>query len=90
MAAPVYLFTGFLDSGKTTLIKDTMNDEQFMEGAGRTLILCFEQVIAQLSHIVREIGQIRRRISVFQQMLVLGFHITGAGAVRNDKRRKLQ
>ncbi|MBR2595313.1 MAG: hypothetical protein IKE06_03205 [Solobacterium sp.] len=43
MAAPVYLFTGFLDSGKTTLIKDTMNDEQFMEGAGRTLILCFEQ-----------------------------------------------
>ena len=43
MAAPVYLFTGFLDSGKTTLIKDTMNDKQFMEGAGRTLILCFEQ-----------------------------------------------
>ncbi len=43
MAAPVYLFTGFLDSGKTTLIKDTLNDPQFMEGAGRTLILCLEQ-----------------------------------------------
>ncbi|MCR5229978.1 MAG: hypothetical protein K6D03_07610 [Solobacterium sp.] len=43
MACPVYLFTGFLDSGKTTLIKDTMNDVQFMEGVERTLILCFEE-----------------------------------------------
>ena len=40
---PVYLFTGFLDSGKTSLIKDTLNDPNFMEGTDRTLILCFEQ-----------------------------------------------
>lgn len=43
MAAPVYLFTGFLDSGKTTLIKDTLSDPNFMEGVSRTLIVCFEQ-----------------------------------------------
>ena len=43
MPTPVYLFTGFLDSGKTTLIKETMDDAQFMEGCDRTLILCFEQ-----------------------------------------------
>ncbi|MBR0479011.1 MAG: hypothetical protein IJJ24_07955 [Solobacterium sp.] len=43
MAAPVYLFAGFLDSGKTTLIMDTLNDKDFMKGGGRTLILCFEQ-----------------------------------------------
>lgn len=43
MACPVYLFTGFLDSGKTTLIKDTLNDKGFMEGTDRTLIICFEQ-----------------------------------------------
>ncbi|MBP3891437.1 MAG: hypothetical protein J6D29_04620 [Solobacterium sp.] len=43
MPAPVYLFTGFLDSGKTTLIKDTLQDPQFMNGIERTLILCFEQ-----------------------------------------------
>ena len=43
MAAPVYLFTGFLDSGKTTLIKDTLNDPSFMEGTDRTLIICLEQ-----------------------------------------------
>ncbi|MBE6128871.1 MAG: hypothetical protein E7185_06310 [Erysipelotrichaceae bacterium] len=43
MPTPVYLFTGFLDSGKTTLIKDTLNDPSFMEGVSRTLIICCEQ-----------------------------------------------
>jgi uncharacterized membrane protein YcgQ (UPF0703/DUF1980 family) len=43
MATPIYLFTGFLDSGKTTLIMDTLNDPQFMENKPRTLILCLEQ-----------------------------------------------
>ena len=43
MASPVYVFTGFLDAGKTTLIKDTLNDPQFMEGVSRTLIVCLEQ-----------------------------------------------
>jgi len=42
MASPVYLFTGFLDSGKTTLIRDTLQDPDFMDGAGRTLIISFE------------------------------------------------
>ena len=43
MATPVYLFTGFLDSGKTSLILDTLNDPSFMEENSRTLIICFEQ-----------------------------------------------
>ncbi len=43
MPSPAYLFTGFLDSGKTTLIKETLDDENFMEGVERTLILCFEE-----------------------------------------------
>ena len=43
MPAPVYLFTGFLDSGKTSLIKETLNDADFMHGINRTLILCLEQ-----------------------------------------------
>lgn len=42
MAAPVYLFTGFLDSGKTTLIKETLNDASFMDGVERTLLIQFE------------------------------------------------
>lgn len=43
MASPVYLFTGFLDSGKTTLIKDTLSDPSFIEGDSRTLVIAFEQ-----------------------------------------------
>lgn len=43
MPTPVYLFTGFLDSGKTTLIKDTLKDKDFMAGIERTLIICLEQ-----------------------------------------------
>ncbi len=43
MPSPVYLFTGFLDSGKTTLIKETLDDAQFMEGVDRTLIICMEE-----------------------------------------------
>ena len=39
---PVYIFTGFLDSGKTTSIKNTLKDPRFTENE-KTLILCFEQ-----------------------------------------------
>lgn len=38
---PVYLFTGFMDSGKTTLIKETLFDEGFTEG-GKSVIICCE------------------------------------------------
>ena len=38
---PVYLFTGFMDSGKTTLIKETLLDQEFGNGA-RTLIIACE------------------------------------------------
>lgn len=38
---PIYLFTGFMDSGKTTLIKSTLIDDGFAEG-GRVLIICCE------------------------------------------------
>lgn len=40
MDVPVYLITGFMDSGKTSLILDTLQDESFQEG--RTLIICCE------------------------------------------------
>ncbi|MCF0107061.1 MAG: hypothetical protein HUJ53_09880 [Holdemanella sp.] len=42
MPLPIYIFTGFLDSGKTSLIKNTLLDEQFNNGS-RSLILRFEQ-----------------------------------------------
>ncbi len=42
MAIPVYVFTGFLDAGKTTFIQDTMCDDRFNAGE-RTLLLIFEE-----------------------------------------------
>lgn len=40
MPVPVYLFTGFLESGKTSLIKETFQDEGFYEGEKTVLIVC--------------------------------------------------
>lgn len=37
---PVYVFTGFMDSGKTTLVKETLSDESFTEGDHCLLICC--------------------------------------------------
>ncbi len=42
MDVPVYLFTGFLESGKTSMIKETLLDPEFNDGS-RTLILVCEQ-----------------------------------------------
>lgn len=38
---PVYLFTGFMDSGKTSLVKDTLFNQGFADEA-KTLVICCE------------------------------------------------
>ena len=42
MTKPVYVFSGFLDSGKTRAIKETLYNPNFNEGEF-SLIICFEQ-----------------------------------------------
>ncbi|MDD3185633.1 MAG: GTP-binding protein [Anaerostipes sp.] len=42
MEVPVYLFWGFLESGKTSLIIDTLSQDYFLDGE-RTMILSFEE-----------------------------------------------
>ena len=37
---PLYLITGFLDSGKTTLLGDTLNMDYFNDGQRTVLIMC--------------------------------------------------
>ena len=48
---PVYLITGFLESGKTSLIKSMLEDENFSSGE-RTLILQCEEGIEELDKTV--------------------------------------
>ena len=40
MDVPVYFFTGFMDSGKTSLIRQTLVENDFGEGAKTLLIAC--------------------------------------------------
>ena len=42
MEIPVYLFTGFLESGKTTFIQGTMEDKRFNAGESTLILLCEE------------------------------------------------
>lgn len=44
MNIPVYLFTGFLESGKTTFIKEILKDEQFIGNEKSVLFLCEEGI----------------------------------------------
>lgn len=42
MMLPVFLFTGFLDSGKTTFLQSMLEDPQFNEGQRTLVLLCEE------------------------------------------------
>ena len=42
MVTPVFVCTGFLDSGKTTLVKETLMEQDWIEPGLTLLILCEE------------------------------------------------
>ena len=42
MDIPVYLFTGFLESGKTKFIQETLEDRRFNKGERTLLLVCEE------------------------------------------------
>lgn len=42
MEVPVYLFTGFLDAGKTSFIQGTLEDKRFNSGERTLVLLCEE------------------------------------------------
>ena len=48
MTTPVYICTGFLDSGKTTFIKDTLMKQEWIE-EGPTLLLQCEDCLLYTS-----------------------------------------
>jgi G3E family GTPase len=39
---PVYIFTGFLEAGKTTFMQKTLEDPRFNQGESTLLLLCEE------------------------------------------------
>ena len=41
---PVYLFTGFLEAGKTKFIQETLEDKRFNTGEKTLLLICEEGI----------------------------------------------
>ncbi len=48
---PVYMITGFMDSGKTTMIRSMLTDEGFTDGQ-KTLIICCEEGETELDSLL--------------------------------------
>ena len=44
MQIPVYLFTGFLEAGKTKFIQETMEDPRFNTGEKTLILMCEEGI----------------------------------------------
>ena len=47
MKLPIYLFTGFLEGGKTSIIQESLNDQNFNSGE-KTLVLMCEEGLEEL------------------------------------------
>lgn len=58
MQIPVYLFTGFLESGKTTFIVDTLRDPNFSEGQKTLVIVCEEGELDYEDDLVEETNSV--------------------------------
>ena len=55
---PVYVFTGFLESGKTTFIIDTLRDPGFSEGEKTLVIVCEEGEVEYEEDMLRETNSV--------------------------------
>ena len=42
MKLPIYVFTGFLEGGKTSIIQESLNDQKFNSGEKTLIIMCEE------------------------------------------------
>ena len=54
---PVYLFTGFLESGKTMFIQDILRDPNFTEDERSLLIVCEEGIEEYDPKLLEQIGR---------------------------------
>ena len=58
MNKPVYVFSGFIDSGKTKAIKETLYNENFNQGES-SLIICFEQGDEEYDEVFKKVTDTR-------------------------------
>lgn len=61
---PVYIFTGFLESGKTTFIIDTLRDPAFSEGERTLVIVCEEGEVEYEEDMLTETNSVIEYVGV--------------------------
>ena len=68
MTIPVFICTGFLDSGKTTLVKETLMEQEWIE-EGRTLLLLCEEGDEEYSdEFLREKNMVIEQVEEFEEL----------------------
>lgn len=68
MATPVFVCTGFLDSGKTTLVKETLMEQEWIEPGLTLLILCEEGEEEYPKEYLDEKEMVLLKIDEFEQL----------------------
>ena len=68
MATPVFICTGFLDSGKTTLVQDTLMEQEWMEEGLTLLLSCEEGEVEYSKEYLEEKNMALLQIEDFEQL----------------------
>lgn len=65
---PVFLCTGFLDSGKTTLVKETLMEQEWIEMGLTLLIVCEEGEVEYSKEYLKEKNMVLLQIEDFSEL----------------------
>jgi len=68
MTIPVFICTGFLDSGKTTLVKETLMEQEWIEEGNTLLILCEEGEEEYTEEYLKEKNMIQVQIEELEEL----------------------
>lgn len=68
MTIPVFICTGFLDSGKTTLVKETLMEQEWIEDGKTLLILCEEGEEEYSDEFLREKNMVIEQVEEFEEL----------------------
>ncbi len=68
LRTPIYLITGFLESGKTNLIKNMLTDEDFSQGERTLLIVCEEGEEEYEKELLRKSNTVMEVIESFEDL----------------------
>lgn len=75
LRTPIYLVTGFLESGKTNLIKNMLTDEGFSQGERTLLIVCEEGEEEYEKELLRNSNTVMEVVDSFEDLTENSFQL---------------